>query len=210
MTIRRWSRTRWTWEASRCAAAVASAGCDAHCARPNRTLSPRLPCLQEKLDANGYVHPKEFKHDVNLVWNNCMTYNAVSGCPWRQRRGGCETVCVAQRAAICRPAPVRGSALVPQDGSEYWMMAANLKRVFEEKYAKMVKDDGARAAVAARPVPLRCRTTAPTSRAVRLPSPTPPAPLQPRHTYRRRVAAPHRAPIRPVAQTIPRAVGAIR
>jgi hypothetical protein len=22
------------------------------------------------------MHPREFKHDVNLVWTNCMTYNA--------------------------------------------------------------------------------------------------------------------------------------
>lgn len=46
------------------------------------------------------------------------------------------------------------------------MMAANLKRVFEEKYAKMVKDDGARSE-AALPVPLRCRAAARASRAIR-------------------------------------------
>lgn len=34
--------------------------------------------LQRRLEEGGYSHPKEFKHDVNLVWNNCMTYNAVS------------------------------------------------------------------------------------------------------------------------------------
>ena len=32
-----------------------------------------------------------------------------------------------------------GSGL--QDGSEYWVMAANLKRIFEEKFAKAIKDD---------------------------------------------------------------------
>jgi hypothetical protein len=30
-----------------------------------------------------------------------------------------------------------------QDGSEYYTVAAMLKRIFEEKYAKMIKDDGA-------------------------------------------------------------------
>jgi hypothetical protein len=44
--------------------------------QPNtHTLS--LPVPQEKLDKSLYTSPKEFKHDVNLVWNNCMTYNAV-------------------------------------------------------------------------------------------------------------------------------------
>ena len=30
-----------------------------------------------------------------------------------------------------------------QDGSDYYIVASNLKKIFEEKYAKMVKDDGA-------------------------------------------------------------------
>lgn len=68
-----------------------------------RTRPPRV-VLQTKLEGGGYSHPKEFRHDVNLVWNNCMTYNA--------------------------------------DGSEYYTIASNLKKVFEEKYAKAVKDDG--------------------------------------------------------------------
>lgn len=33
--------------------------------------------MQDKLEKGLYSSPKEFKHDVNLVWNNCMTYNAV-------------------------------------------------------------------------------------------------------------------------------------
>jgi hypothetical protein len=33
---------------------------------------------QEKLESGQYGDPKDFKHDVNLVWHNCMTYNAVS------------------------------------------------------------------------------------------------------------------------------------
>lgn len=34
--------------------------------------------MQEKFARGEYKHPKEFKHDVNLVWHNCMTYNVVS------------------------------------------------------------------------------------------------------------------------------------
>ena len=60
--------------------------------------------LQRNLELGNYTHPKEFKHDVNLVWNNCMTYNA--------------------------------------DGSEYYNLAANLKKIFEERYAKVIKEDG--------------------------------------------------------------------
>ncbi len=41
---------------------------------------------------------------MNLVWANCMTYNA--------------------------------------DGSEYYALAANLKKISEERYAKAIKDDG--------------------------------------------------------------------
>jgi len=36
--------------------------------------------LQDKLSRGEYKHPKEFKHDVNLVWHNCMTYNVVRSC----------------------------------------------------------------------------------------------------------------------------------
>ena len=48
--------------------------------RATAPFSLRIP--QEKLDKSLYTSPKEFKHDVNLVWNNCMTYNAVRGW-WR-------------------------------------------------------------------------------------------------------------------------------
>lgn len=27
------------------------------------------------------------------------------------------------------------------DGSDYWLMAAGLKKIFEEKYAKAIKED---------------------------------------------------------------------
>ena len=48
---------------------------------------------------------QEFKHDVNLVWNNCMTYNV--------------------------------------EGSPYYLVAQKLKQIFEERYAKTVRDEGA-------------------------------------------------------------------
>ena len=57
---------------------------------------------QRKLEKNEYALPKEFKHDVNLIFTNCMTYNA--------------------------------------DGSEYYNIAATLKKIFEERYAKMVRE----------------------------------------------------------------------
>jgi hypothetical protein len=31
--------------------------------------------VKTKMDAGEYSNPLEFKRDVNLVWNNCMTYN---------------------------------------------------------------------------------------------------------------------------------------
>ncbi len=34
-----------------------------------------LGTVKARLEKGYYKHPKEFKHDVNLVWNNCMTYN---------------------------------------------------------------------------------------------------------------------------------------
>lgn len=60
--------------------------------------------LQKKLDRGDYSHPREFKHDVGLVWSNCMTYNA--------------------------------------DGSEYYNLASNLRKMFEDKYSKTIKEDG--------------------------------------------------------------------
>ncbi len=62
-----------------------------------------LGTVKAKLDKGEYSSPKEFRHDANLVWTNCMTYNA--------------------------------------DGSEYYLIAHNLKKVFEEKYAKMIRED---------------------------------------------------------------------
>jgi hypothetical protein len=62
-----------------------------------------LLLVKKKLEAGMYAAPKEFKHDVNLVWGNCMTYNA--------------------------------------DGSEYYNVAQNLKKIFEEKYSKQIRDE---------------------------------------------------------------------
>jgi len=62
-----------------------------------------LGTVRTKLERGDYTSAKEFRHDVNLVWTNCMTYNA--------------------------------------DGSDYYLIAANLKKVFEEKYSKMIRDD---------------------------------------------------------------------
>jgi hypothetical protein len=62
-----------------------------------------LGTVKKKLDGGAYAHPREFKHDVCLVFTNCMTYNA--------------------------------------DGSEYFNMASSLKKIFEERYAKTVKDE---------------------------------------------------------------------
>jgi hypothetical protein len=52
--------------------------------------------------------------------------------PWLAQRGAPLTLASARAHTPPR-------AL--QDGSEYWVMAANLKRIFEEKFAKAVKDD---------------------------------------------------------------------
>ena len=62
-----------------------------------------LGTVRSKLERGDYTSSKEFRHDVNLVWTNCMTYNA--------------------------------------DGSDYYLIASNLKKVFEEKYSKMIKED---------------------------------------------------------------------
>ena len=62
-----------------------------------------LGTVKAKLERGDYSSAKEFRHDTNLVWTNCMTYNA--------------------------------------DGSEYYMIASTLKKVFEEKYAKAIHDD---------------------------------------------------------------------
>jgi hypothetical protein len=62
-----------------------------------------LGTVKKKLEGGAYAHPREFKHDVCLVFTNCMTYNA--------------------------------------DGSEYFNMASSLKKIFEERYAKTVKDE---------------------------------------------------------------------
>ena len=62
-----------------------------------------LGSVKAKLERGDYSCSKEFRHDANLVWTNCMTYNA--------------------------------------DGSDYYLIASNLKKVFEEKYSKMIKED---------------------------------------------------------------------
>jgi hypothetical protein len=62
-----------------------------------------LGSVKSKLESGAYTSPKEFRHDVSLVWSNCMTYNA--------------------------------------DGSEFFILAANLKKVFDEKYSKIVRED---------------------------------------------------------------------
>jgi hypothetical protein len=62
-----------------------------------------LGSVKAKLERGDYSSAKEFRHDTNLVWTNCMTYNA--------------------------------------DGSEYYMIASTLKKVFEEKYAKAIHDE---------------------------------------------------------------------
>lgn len=47
-----------------------------------------LGTVKAKLEKGQYKHPKEFKHDVSLVWNNCMTYNVVS-LKYVRREGSC-------------------------------------------------------------------------------------------------------------------------
>jgi hypothetical protein len=70
------------------------------CAAPQPVRPPpRIPRARQ-----------EFKHDVNLVWNNCMTYNV--------------------------------------EGSPYYLVAQKLKQIFEERYAKTVRDEGASSSVA--------------------------------------------------------------
>ena len=73
-----------------------------------------LLLVKKKLEAGAYAAPKEFKHDVNLVWGNCMTYNA--------------------------------------DGSEYYNVAQNLKKIFEEKYSKQIRDESEFSAAARRAI----------------------------------------------------------
>ena len=62
-----------------------------------------LGTVKAKLERGEYSSAKEFRHDTNLVWTNCMTYNA--------------------------------------DGSDYYLIASNLKKVFDEKYAKLIRED---------------------------------------------------------------------
>ena len=62
-----------------------------------------LGTVKAKLEKGDYSSAKEFRHDTNLVWTNCMTYNA--------------------------------------DGSDYYMLASTLKKIFEEKYAKTINED---------------------------------------------------------------------
>lgn len=45
------------------------------------------------------------------------------------------------RPSAAAPPPLPPPSPALQDGSEYWVMAANLKRIFEEKFAKAIKDD---------------------------------------------------------------------
>ncbi len=77
-----------------------------------------------------YSSAKEFKHDASLVWNNCMTYNAV------------------RDDILITPADYGFAwhSLAPpsllQDGSEYWVLASSLKKIFDEKYNKSIRDDG--------------------------------------------------------------------
>lgn len=62
-----------------------------------------LGTVRTRLESGAYASPKEFRHDTNLVWTNCMTYNA--------------------------------------DGSEFYLLANSLKKVFDEKYAKIIRED---------------------------------------------------------------------
>ena len=101
-----------------------------------------LLLVKKKLEAGAYAAPKEFKHDVNLVWGNCMTYNA--------------------------------------DGSEYYNVAQNLKKIFEEKYSKQIRDESEFSSAARRAIR-------------RLPRPAPPRPACPA-TPRSPIRAPPHAP----------------
>ena len=89
------------------------------------------PPPQAKLDRGEYSSPKEFKHDVTLVWTNWCVGGAALEC---------------RIAAPWRPAPTPTppcSMTYNADGSEYYLIAQSLKKIFEEKYAKMVKEEGA-------------------------------------------------------------------
>jgi len=47
-------------------------------------LAPLL-APQKKLDEGAYKTPVEFEKDVMLIWDNCMTYNAVRA--WQKSKG---------------------------------------------------------------------------------------------------------------------------
>ena len=54
--------------------------------------------------------------------------------------------CGASRALLLRGAYspcISSYTLLLQDGSEYWLLAASLKKIFEEKYNKAIREDGA-------------------------------------------------------------------
>ena len=76
-----------------------------------------LGTVKRKLDAGQYTHPKEFKHDVSLVWINCMTYNAVRG-----QRGRSHGECALRpRARV----PTRVPPPRPDDGAAACRTAAS-------------------------------------------------------------------------------------
>ena len=59
---------------------------------------------QAKMDRGEYSSPLEYERDMNLVWDNCMTYN--------------------------------------QDGSDFFNIAAEMKKEFQEKFKKVKVDPG--------------------------------------------------------------------
>ena len=93
--------------------------------------------IQQKMDRGDYSSPLEFERDMNLVWNNCMTYNLV-----------CDAlpglmvivICVCVSAMDCCSSHSLPLPPPPQDGSEYFVLAQNLKKLFEEKFSKIKID----------------------------------------------------------------------
>lgn len=78
--------------------------------------------MQRKLDKGEYKSPAEYAADVNLVWNNCTTYNRV------RLRAAFATARVCSQAAL---------ACSGQDDSDYYAMAVRMRKLFQTKFAKI-------------------------------------------------------------------------
>lgn len=96
-----------------------------------------LGTVKAKLEKGQYKHPKEFKHDVSLVWNNCMTYN-VEGSDYHTMASGLKQIFEERYAKYVHNDDEAAEAVRPPSLIDKKMFSQNIYNISAEDLGRLV------------------------------------------------------------------------